>query len=329
MVRLVMKWVRAGVMEDGKLSDVEAGTPQGGVISPRWPTSTSLRIRSLGPEVAEDGGARRGVRRALRRRRRDGLRGRRGRAGDADGSGRTPCPVRFALHPDKTRVLEFGRYACERRERRGLPKPETFDFLGFTHIAGTSRRGTFQLQRHTSRRRRRAKLASLKQEIDRRRHAPVAEQHRWLCFGAARPLPVLRRSHELPSVEQLLARARLDLASQPQLRSQRGRWSYVHWGTSERRSLPEPQILHPWPTERFARRTTRGGSPVREIRSPGSVPGGPMRPSLPERCAGENRRERAGERDTTTPTVEQVLPREEPTPGSPPLRVGGDPRGEA
>lgn len=275
MVRLVMKWVRAGVMEDGKLSDVEAGTPQGGVISPllaniylhyafdlwvqKWRKTEAhgevyvVRYADdvvMGFEVDEDA---RAMRTALAER-----------------------LVRFglALHPDKTRVLEFGRYARERRERRGLPKPETFDFLGFTHIAGTSRRGTFQLQRRTSRRRRRAKLASLKQEIDRRRHAPVAEQHRWLCS-------VLRGHYQyfaVPTNYRALSSFWHELGwtwhRSLQLRSQRGRWSYVHWGHFERRfPLPEPQILHPWPTERFACRTTRGGSPVREIRSPGSVRG--------------------------------------------------------
>ena len=84
------------------------------------------------------------------------------------------------LHPDKTRVLEFGRFARERRERGGLKKPETFDFLGFTHIAGTSRQGAFQLARRTSRKKRQAKLARVAEQCQRRRHDPVPEQHKWL-----------------------------------------------------------------------------------------------------------------------------------------------------
>jgi len=84
------------------------------------------------------------------------------------------------LHPDKTRVLQFGRFARQNRERRGSPRPETFEFLGFTHIAGVSRRGAFQLQRRTSRKKRNRKLAELRDEMRRRLHRPVAEQHAWL-----------------------------------------------------------------------------------------------------------------------------------------------------
>src|SRR5204862_5381635 len=84
------------------------------------------------------------------------------------------------LHPHKTRVIEFGRFASVTRERRGLGKPETFEFLGFTHIAGLGRDGKFQLKRRSSRKKRRAKLASLKDESERRRHDPVVEQHAWL-----------------------------------------------------------------------------------------------------------------------------------------------------
>ena len=86
----------------------------------------------------------------------------------------------LTLHPDKTRLIEFGRYAAERRARRGLGKPETFNFLGFTHISGVSRRGTYQLRRHTRRDRMRARLKEIKEELRRRMHQPIPVQGKWL-----------------------------------------------------------------------------------------------------------------------------------------------------
>ena len=84
------------------------------------------------------------------------------------------------LHPEKTRILSFGRYAWNRCERAGLNKPETFDFLGFTHICSRDKRGWFRLLRHTSRKKRQAKLAQVRQELRRRRHAPLMDTQRWL-----------------------------------------------------------------------------------------------------------------------------------------------------
>ena len=86
----------------------------------------------------------------------------------------------LSLHPDKTRLIEFGRYAADRRARRGLRKPESFSFLGFTFICGKSRRGTFQLKRKTRRDRMRAKLRAIKQELRRRMHQPIPAQGSWL-----------------------------------------------------------------------------------------------------------------------------------------------------
>ena len=157
------------------------------------------------------------------------------------------------LHPDKTRVLEFGRYARERCERRGLTKPETFDFLGFTHIAGTSRSGAFQLQRRTSRNKRRAKLARLTEECRRRRHAPVPEQHKWLCS--------VLRGHYLyyavPTNYRALASFRSGVRwvwhRWLQRRSQRATWNREQTKAFDARfPLPRPTILHPWPDKRFA-----------------------------------------------------------------------------
>ena len=86
----------------------------------------------------------------------------------------------LALHPDKTRLIEFGRFAAEHRSARGLGKPETFDFLGFTHICGKTKEGRFTLVRHTIAKRMRAKLVEIKETLNRMRHVPVPEQGRWL-----------------------------------------------------------------------------------------------------------------------------------------------------
>ena len=86
----------------------------------------------------------------------------------------------LSLHPEKTRLIEFGRFAAERRKRRGLGKPETFNFLGFTFICGKTRAGKFQIKRKTRADRMRAKLQEIKQEMRRRMHQPIPEQGKWL-----------------------------------------------------------------------------------------------------------------------------------------------------
>src|SRR6201987_5298842 len=86
----------------------------------------------------------------------------------------------LSLHPEKTRLIEFGRYAAERRARRGLGQSETFNFLGFTHICGRSRQGVFQLKRQTRRDRMRARLRAIKEELQRRMHEPIPLQGKWL-----------------------------------------------------------------------------------------------------------------------------------------------------
>jgi RNA-directed DNA polymerase len=157
------------------------------------------------------------------------------------------------LHPDKTRVLQFGRFARKDSERNGRVRPETFDFLGFTHIAGVSREGKFQLQRRTSRKKRAAKLSVLRRTIRQRMHEPPGEQHRWLCsvirghcnyYGVPTNYRALRSFRHV--VEQAWHR-------QLQRRSQRARWTVDKTKRFEARyPLPAPHIVHPWPAQRFA-----------------------------------------------------------------------------
>jgi len=256
LVRLLMKWMRAGVMEDGKLRETQAGTPQGGLVSPLlanvylhyaldlWVTSWRKKqargavylVRYaddfvMGFEVEQDAHAMHSA--LIERLAKFGL----------------------ELHPEKTRVLQFGRYAREDRARRGLPKPETFDFLGFTHIAGVSRNGRFQLQRHTSRKKRRARLARLKEACRRRRHDAVMDQHRWLTSvlrGHYRYYGVPTNSRAL---EQFRFRVERTWHRSLQRRSQRGCWSSAAQDAfRQRHPLPSPTIQHPWPSQRFAAR---------------------------------------------------------------------------
>jgi len=256
MVRLLMRWAKAGVMEDGKLHVVREGTPQGGIISPLlanvylhyvfdlW--ALSWRKKHARGEVYV-------VRYA------DDLVAGLQKEQDAHAM-RQALDERLAkfglkLHPDKTRVIRFGRYAREQNEERGLPKPQTFDFLGFTHIAGLSRDGKFQLQRRTSRKKRRAKLARLKDEVRKRRHAPVVEQHAWLSSvlnGHFRYYGVPTNHRALTQFHRRVQRM---WHASLQRRSQRGRWNkQQHVSFKERFPLPRPQIHHPWPSERFALR---------------------------------------------------------------------------
>jgi len=166
------------------------------------------------------------------------------------------------LHPDKTRLIEFGRYAAERREARGLRKPETFEFLGLTHICAKGRRGRFKLKRITSKKKMQAKLRSVKAEMRRRMHLPIPEQGRWLAKvleGHYRYYAVPDNSKALKDFRnQVVRHWRHALAR----RSQKGRITWERMARLAARWLPQPRILHPWPNVRFDART-QGRSPVR------------------------------------------------------------------
>jgi len=166
------------------------------------------------------------------------------------------------LHPDKTRLVEFGRYAAERRAVRGVGKPETFDFLGFTHVCGRSKSGGFWLRRHTIKKRMRAKLKAVKDQLKRRRHLPIPEQGRWLASvvrGHLQYYAVPGNSRAISAFRRQVGRLWLHTLRR---RSQRHR---LKWQRMERlltRWLPPARILHPYPETRFDVRI-RGRSPVR------------------------------------------------------------------
>ena len=163
----------------------------------------------------------------------------------------------LSLHPDKTRLIEFGRFAAANRKRRGLGKPETFNFLGFTFICSKSHRGTFLIKRKTRRDRMRAKLKAIKQELRRRMHQPIPVQGKWLgqvvrgyfnYFAVPTNGPTLSafRFHVLDLWRRSLKR-----------RSQKDGTTWQWTGRLADDWLPKPRILHPWPRTRFAVRRPR------------------------------------------------------------------------
>ena len=166
------------------------------------------------------------------------------------------------LHPDKTRLIEFGRFAAANRAAKGLGKPETFDFLGFTHICGKSRTGRFQLKRITIARRLRAKLAEVKAQLKRRMHDPIPEQGRWLASvvrGHTAYYAVPGNIHAVAAFRQQVTRHWLKTLRR---RSQKNRITWQRMRRIETRWLPSARVMHPYPNVRFDART-QGRSPVR------------------------------------------------------------------
>ena len=166
------------------------------------------------------------------------------------------------LHEGKSRLIEFGRFAAQHRARRGDPKPETFDFLGFTHICAKDRRGRFKLSRVTSKKRKRTKLRAVKTEMRRRMHQPIPEQGRWLTRvlqGHYNYYGVPHNSRALSSFHLQVKRHWLRSLRR---RSQRHRTTWERLERLADRWLPRPLVMHPWPNRRFDART-QGRSLVR------------------------------------------------------------------
>jgi RNA-directed DNA polymerase len=258
IIRLIQKWLKAGVLEDGIVTDSGRGTGQGSAISPLLANIYLHYVFDLWAE---------------RRRRREAR-------GDmiivryADdiivGFEREDDARRFleamrerldkfalSLHPDKTRLIEFGRFAAANRARRGLGKPETFAFLGFTHICGKSRRGYFLLKRKSRRDRMRARLQAIKQELRRRMHQPIPVQGKWL----GQVVSGWFNYHAVPTNSRALCALRFfvtDLWRQTlRRRSQKDGTTWERIARLADDWLPKPKILHPWPQQRFAVRHPR------------------------------------------------------------------------
>ena len=254
MLRLLKKWLRAGVSDDGEWSPTRVGTPQGAVISPLYANVFLHYVLDL---LIHDWRTRQAKGEVTIVRYADDF-----VIGFREESDARQCLAalgeRFAkfgltLHPEKTRLIEFGRYAEERRAKRGDGPPETFDFLGFTHISGKTRRGDFTIHRKTSRKKFQAKLADLKEQLSRRRHDDLAQVGAWLhsvlrgwCLYYAVPGNYTRLRQFRAAIQDMWLRTL-------RRRSQRGRrLTWEKFSKLCKRWLPTPKILHPYPDVRFA-----------------------------------------------------------------------------
>jgi group II intron reverse transcriptase/maturase len=253
VIRLLRKWLKAGVMEDGAITPTEAGTPQGAVASPTLANIYLHYVFDLWAERWRQHHAHGSV---IFVRYADDIVC--GFEHEADAQ-RFQAALQqrmekfaLSLHPDKTRLIEFGRFAATNRARHGLGKPETFTFLGFVHICGRSRRGLFQLKRKTRRDRMRAKLRAIKEELRRRMHEPIPQQGHWLR-------QVVRgyfAYHAVPTNVASLSAFRYHVVNlwrrTLQRRSQKDHTTWDRLARLAADFLPVPRILHPWPDARFA-----------------------------------------------------------------------------
>jgi RNA-directed DNA polymerase len=263
VLRLIQKWLSAGVIEDGKWSETPEGSPQGASVSPllanvylhyvldRW-VSQWRRRHARGDIIvsrfADDfivgfehlGDAKQFLQDLHQR----------------------LAKFNLELHPDKTRLIEFGRHAARNRKARGLGKPETFDFLGLTHICARGRNGGFWVKRITIAKRMRAKLAQVKDQLKRRRHLPIPEQGKWLASVVRGHLAYYAVPGNSKAVQQFRTQVTRLWCKSLRRRSQRHRLTWERMDRLAKRWLPPARPQHPFPNVRFAAKT-RGRSPVR------------------------------------------------------------------
>jgi RNA-directed DNA polymerase len=258
ILRLIRKWLRAGVSEDGEWSKTTVGTPQGAVISPLLANVFLHYVFDLWIEWWRKNRCRGDV--IVVRYADDFVMG--FQYLDEAQACLDELRQRFAkfglhLHPEKTRLIEFGRFAADNRKERGEGRPETFEFLGFTHVATKCRtHGWFTVHRYSSSKRLRATLHKISEELRKRRHRPVGETGRWLRSVVQGWL----NYHAVPFNSRQLNRfvkgvTRLWLYSLRR-RSQRGRsrWTWERMSRLAARYLPRLKILHPYPNQRFRAR---------------------------------------------------------------------------
>ena len=259
ILRLIQKWLRAGVSEEGKWSKTEVGTPQGSVASPllanvylhyvfdRWvqhwrkhqATGDMVVVRYADDIVAgfeNRADAERFLSEWKERLQKFGL----------------------ELHPDKTRLIEFGREAAKNRKQRGEDKPEVFDFLGFTHMCGKTRKtGRFIVKRKTIRKRLSGKLGELKEELRRRWHQPVAEIGKWLKSVVQGYFNYQAVPGNMDSLNSFRAQVIWRWYRALRRRSQRSRMTWERFWPLVDRWIPSAKILHPHPNVRFDARYPR------------------------------------------------------------------------
>jgi len=254
LLRLIGKWLRAGVMEEGEWTDTGRGTPQGAVLSPllanvylhhaldAWVHRVWRPQEARGDVIivryADDFVL--GL-----QHRSDAVRFQR------DATARL-ARYGLELHPDKTRLIEFGRFAAERRKRRGQGKPETFDFLGFTHYCRRTRSGAFGLGRKPIAKRMSRKLRALKKELKRRMHRDERENGQWL----GQVLNGWLNYYAVPTSSPYLCRFRYCLEwlwmRALRRRSQKDSFEWERLRALCAQYWPRPRLRHPWPEQRFA-----------------------------------------------------------------------------
>ena len=252
VVRLIQKWLNAGVLEEGKLTVSEQGTPQGGSASPLLANVYLHYVFDLWIQVWQRKIARGSM--FVVRFADDIVVGFEEKT-EAERFGKEleerMRKFDLELHPEKTRLLEFGRNAARNRQQRGEGKPATFDFLGFTHICGKTRRGKFTVLRQTIRKRMRGKLKEIKLELRRRMHAPLQEVGQWLrsvvgghirYYGVPTNRPALQLFRFQVSRywhRTLCRRSQLGYVTLERMRRLIQRW------------LPLVRICHPYPSCRL------------------------------------------------------------------------------
>lgn len=263
VLRLISKWVKAGVIEKGNWSATEVGAPQGASASPL--------LANVYLHYVFDRWARQWRRRhahgdmIIVRFADDFVAGFEHQVDAQQFLG--DLRERFAkfgleLHPGKTRLIEFGRHAAQTRRERGDRKPETFDFLGFTHFCGKTKNGRFWVKRKTISKRMRAKLAEVNSSLKQRRHRPIPEQGKWLASVVRGHLAY----YAVPGNTDAVAAFRTQVTRQwhkaLKRRSQRSRHNWKRMNRLATRWLPPTRVMHPFPSVRFNART-QGRSPVR------------------------------------------------------------------
>jgi group II intron reverse transcriptase/maturase len=259
LVRLIQKWLRAGVVEDGKWFESKEGTPQGAVISPLLANLYLHYVLDLWVEAWRKKVARGEV--IAVRYADDGVLGFQYREDAEKFLKELQERVRkfgLELHPEKTRLIEFGRYAAERRAKRGKGKPETFNFLGFTHICGKNHTtGYFQVYRKTIGKRMTAKLKKIRQTLRERIDEKMKDIGEWL----QRVVRGYYQYHAVPDNERRMKTFRHEVLRmwwwQLRRRSQRTRWTWERFQEILGSLIPEVEILHPYPEVRFASKHPR------------------------------------------------------------------------
>ena len=256
VLRLIDKWLTVGVVEDGEWTECDEGSPQGASVSPLLANVYLHYVLDLWVDWWRSQPGRGDV--IIVRWADDFIVG--------FETEQDACQFlaelreRFAkfgleLHPDKTRLIEFGRHADWKRRKRGLGKPETFDFLGLTHICAKGKRGRFWVKRITIAKRMRAKLREIKIELTRRRHRPVPEQGAWLRSVVQGHLVYYAVPGNTDTVAAFRTQVTRHWYMALRRRSQKTRLTWGRMNRLANRWLPPARVRHPFPAERFAART--------------------------------------------------------------------------